>query len=151
MLGLTVQNFVSASTGIAVAFVLIRSLVRRETKNLGNFFTDLVRITFFLLLPLSFIFAIFLVSQGVIQSLDPYLEINTLAGQSQTIALGPVASQESIKLIGTNGGGFFNTNSAHPFENPSELTNFLGCLSVFMISASLTYTFGKMAGNTSQG
>lgn len=151
MAGLTVQNFVSASSGICVAFVVMRGFILKESSVIGNFWTDLVRITIWVFLPLSFIFALFLVSQGSIQNFDAYLHLRTLTGTEQTIAMGPVASQEAIKLLGTNGGGFFNANSAHPFENPDQLTNFFECLSIFAISAALTYTFGSLVNNTREG
>lgn len=151
MAGLAVQNFVSAATGICVAFVVIRSFSRKETKEVGNFLVDLVHITLYVLLPICFIYALFLVSQGVLQNFSAYKEIVTLAGDKQVLAMGPVASQEAIKLIGTNGGGFFNANSSHPFENPTELSNFFECLSIFAISAALTYTFGYCVKDTRQG
>lgn len=151
MAGLTVQNFVSAATGIAVAFVIIRSFAWKETMGVGNFYADLIRITLYVLVPICFIYALFLVSQGSLQNFDAYKEVTTLAGQVQNIAMGPVASQETIKLLGTNGGGFFNTNSSHPFENPTELSNFIECLSIFAISAGLTYTFGAMVKDVRQG
>lgn len=151
MAGLAVQNFLSAATGIAVAFVLVRAFAFKETKYVGNFFADLIRITFYLLVPICFFYALFLVSQGVIQTFDAYKEVVTLAGDTQTIAMGPIASQEAIKLVGTNGGGFFNSNSSHPFENPTEFANFSECLAIFIISAALTYTFGRMVKDTRQG
>lgn len=151
MVGLTVQNFVSAATGICVAFVVMRGFARRETQELGNFWIDVVRIGLWVLLPLSIVLALFLVSQGSIQNLNPYLDVQTLSGDSQTIAMGPAASQIAIKLLGTNGGGFFNANAAHPFENPNVLTNFVECLAMFAIASSLTYCFGVMVRNQKEG
>jgi K+-transporting ATPase ATPase A chain len=151
MAGLTVQNFISAAVGIAVLVALIRGIIARSGNNLGNFWQDLVRTILYVLLPISIIGALLLVSQGVIQTLDGYPTAQTLVGSTQQIALGPVASQEVIKELGTNGGGFFNTNSAHPFENPSGLTNFIEMLLILVIPAALTYTYGKMVGNRRQG
>jgi len=151
MLGLTVQNFVSAATGIAVAFALIRGFARKETNGIGNFWADLVRITLYLLLPICLVYALVLVALGVPQTLAGSAVATTLEGVQQTIALGPVASQEAIKMLGTNGGGFFNVNSAHPFENPTNLTNLLQMLSIFALGAGLTWTFGKAVGNPRQG
>ncbi|HYI16949.1 MAG TPA: potassium-transporting ATPase subunit KdpA, partial [Thermomicrobiales bacterium] len=151
MMGLTVQNFVSAATGMAIAIALVRGLARHSAQAVGNFWFDLTRSVIWILLPLSVVLALLLVSQGVIQNLDGPREVTTLAGGTQQIALGPVASQEAIKMLGTNGGGFFNANSAHPFENPNGITNFLQMLAIFLIPAGLTYTFGKMVGNTRQG
>jgi K+-transporting ATPase ATPase A chain len=151
MLGLSVQNFLSAATGIAVAFAIIRGFARREAATLGNFWGDLIRVTLYLLLPLCLIFALVLVLLGVPQTLAGSAIAETLEGARQTIALGPVASQEAIKMLGTNGGGFFNANSAHPFENPSALSNLLQMLSIFAIGAGLTWCFGKAVGNTRQG
>jgi len=168
MLGLTVQNFLSAATGIAVVFALIRGFARHTSKTIGNFWVDMTRSTLYILLPLSFLFAIALMGQGVIQNFDVYKEVSTLqpttystaneAGQlmnqttnTQTLAMGPVASQEAIKMIGTNGGGFFNTNSAHPFENPTPLSNFLQMLAIFLIPAGLCFAFGMMVGDRRQG
>ncbi|HHY99236.1 MAG TPA: potassium-transporting ATPase subunit KdpA [Firmicutes bacterium] len=151
MAGLTVQNFVSAATGIAVAIALIRGIVRHTAKSIGNFWVDLTRSVLWVLIPISFVLALVLVSQGAIQNLHPYITMQTVEGGSQTIAMGPVASQEAIKVLGTNGGGFFNANSSHPFENPTPLSNFLEMLAIFAIPAALTYTFGKMAGDTRQG
>jgi K+-transporting ATPase ATPase A chain len=148
MLGLTVQNFLSAATGITVAIALIRGLSRSETPYIGNFWVDITRTTLYILLPISFIGAIFLMSQGVVQNFDPYLKISlvdpALNGKEQIIPMGPVASQEAIKLLGTNGGGFFGANSAHPFENPTLLSNFFECLLMLLIPTALTYTFGKL-------
>lgn len=180
MLALTVQNFVSAATGIAVLFALIRGLSRHSSATIGNFWADMVRCTMYVLLPLSFVLALALVSQGVIQNFSPYQDVQTVqalhyeqprmnadgqpvldaAGQpvldpvttsTQTLAMGPVASQEAIKLLGTNGGGFFNTNSAHPFENPTPLSNFLQMLAILAIPAALCFAFGEMVGSRRQG
>jgi K+-transporting ATPase ATPase A chain len=180
MLALTVQNFLSAATGIAVALALIRGFARKSSATIGNFWTDMTRASIYVLLPLSIVFALVLVSQGSIQTFDAYASVTTLEpthydnprlgadGQplldaqgkaltdpavstTQTIALGPVASQEAIKMIGTNGGGFFNANSAHPYENPTPLTNFLQMLSIFLIPAALCFTFGRMVGDIRQG
>jgi K+-transporting ATPase ATPase A chain len=151
MAALTVQNFLSAAAGIAVAIALIRGFTRREAKTIGNFWVDLTRATVYILLPLSVAFALFLAAQGVPQTLKPYPVAKTLEGATQTMAVGPVASQEAIKMLGTNGGGFFNANSAHPFENPTPLTNFVECLAILLISAGLTYTFGAMVKDTRQG
>ena len=180
MLALTVQNFLSAATGIAVALALIRGFMRKSAATIGNFWVDMTRAVLYVLLPLSFIFALVLVSQGAVQTFEPYATVTTLepthydnprldaSGQpvtdaqgtaqtdpavttTQTIALGPVASQESIKMLGTNGGGFFNANSAHPFENPTPLSNFLQMLSIFLIPAALCFTFGRLVGDERQG
>ena len=151
MAGLAVQNFVSAAVGIAVLAAVIRGFAARSALALGNFWVDLVRISFYILLPISFVAALVLVSQGVIQTLDGSQVIHTIAGGTQTMALGPVASQEAIKELGTNGGGFFNVNSSYPFENSNGLTNLLELLLILVIPAALTYTFGKMVGNRRQG
>ncbi|WP_025136890.1 potassium-transporting ATPase subunit KdpA [Achromobacter sp. DH1f] len=180
MLALTVQNFVSAATGIAVLFALIRGLARHCSATLGNFWADMVRCTLYVLLPLSLVLALALVSQGVIQNFSPYQDVQTVEAlhydqprvdaqgqpvldakgqpvtdpavtQTQTLAMGPVASQEAIKLLGTNGGGFFNANSAHPFENSTALSNFLEMLAILAIPAALCFTFGEMVGNRRQG
>jgi potassium-transporting ATPase potassium-binding subunit len=151
MAGLTVQNFLSAAVGIVLAIALIRGFSRRSAQTVGNFWVDMVRTTLWILLPLSFIFALVLVWQGVPQNLQKYVDATTVEGASQTIAQGPVASQEAIKMLGTNGGGFFNANSAHPYENPTPLSNFLEMLTIFVIGAALTYTFGHMVGDTRQG
>ena len=180
MLALAVQNFLSAATGIAVVIALIRGFARHTAKSIGNAWVDLTRVTLYILLPLSLVFAVFLVSQGAIQNFAAYQEVATVdittyeqpkldaAGQplkdqqgnpvmepvttqTQTVAMGPVASQEAIKMLGTNGGGFFNANSAHPFENPTPLTNFFQMLSIFLIPGALCYTFGRMVGDTRQG
>ena len=180
MLALAVQNFLSAATGIVVVVVLIRGFVARSATSIGNFWVDITRVTAYVLLPLSLVFAVVLVSQGVIQNFSPYRQVNTLdvtpnqqprngaAGQplkdakgapvmedikssTQTIAMGPVASQEAIKMLGTNGGGFFNANSAHPYENPTALTNFLQMLAIFLIPAALVLMFGRLVGDPRQG
>ena len=151
MAALTVQNFASAAAGIAVAIALVRGFARKQANSIGNFWVDLTRCTVYVLLPLSFVFALFLCARGVPQTLKAYQKAATLEGATQTIAVGPVASQESIKMLGTNGGGFFNANSAHPFENPTPATNFLELLAILVISSGLTYTFGKMVGDTRQG
>jgi K+-transporting ATPase ATPase A chain len=151
MAGLAFHNFVSAATGIAVAIAVIRGFVRRSARTLGNFWFDLVRATLWILLPLSIVLALILVWQGVPQNFSPYVHVHTLEGKEQVIAQGPVASQESIKELGTNGGGFFSANSAHPYENPTALTNLLQMLAIFAIGAGLTHTFGKMVGDRRQG
>jgi K+-transporting ATPase ATPase A chain len=155
MAGLAWHNFISAAAGIAIAIALARGITRRgEGKGagtIGNFWVDLTRATVYILLPISFVFALVFVSQGMIQSLAPYLEVQTLEGARQTIALGPVASQEAIKQLGTNGGGFFNANASHPFENPNPLTNFFSLFLIFAIPGGLTYTFGRMAKDQKQG
>ncbi|MGB6940905.1 MAG: potassium-transporting ATPase subunit KdpA [Bryobacteraceae bacterium] len=151
MAALTVQNFVSAAAGLAVAIAVIRGFARHEMRTLGNFWVDMTRSTLYVLLPISFIAALFLCSQGVIQNLKPYTSVTTVEGAKQTIAQGPVASQESIKELGTNGGGFFNANSAHPFENPNPITDLFEMWLLLVISAALTYTFGRMVGDTRQG
>jgi K+-transporting ATPase ATPase A chain len=151
MLGLTVQNYLSAGVGIVVAVALVRGVIGRGGKSIGNFWRDIVRTILYVLLPLSIISALVLVSQGVLQNLANYLTAHTITGLTQTIAMGPVASQEAIKLVGTNGGGFFNTNSAHPFENPTGFTNFYEMLIVLLIPAALIFTYGRMTGNRRQG
>jgi K+-transporting ATPase ATPase A chain len=151
MAGLAYQNFVSAATGIALAIVLIRGFARHSMQTLGNFWADLVRCTLYLLLPICVVYAVVLVAQGVPQNLNAYTTATTLEGSTQTIAQGPVASQEAIKMLGTNGGGFFNANSAHPFENPTPLTNLIEMVSIFALGAGLTYTLGRMVGNQRQG
>ncbi len=151
MAGLTVQNFLSAAAGIAIAVALIRGFARQEKKTIGNFWVDVTRATVYVLLPLSIVGGLFFVSQGVIQNLNPYTEVTTVEGAKQVIAQGPVASQEIIKQLGTNGGGFFNGNSSHPFENPTPLTNLFQMFLIFVIPGALTYTFGKMVGDTRQG
>ena len=151
MAGLTVQNFLSAGVGIVTAVALIRGIIGRSGKSLGNFWQDMVRTILWVLLPLSVLIALVLVSQGVIQNLSPYLSATGLTHLSQSIGMGPVASQEAIKMMGTNGGGFFNTNSAHPFENPNGFTNFIEMLVVLMIPAALIFMYGRMSGNRRQG
>ena len=151
MAGLTVQNFLSAATGIAVAFASIRGFARSGVATVGNFWTDVTRITLYLLLPVSLALAMFYVATGVPQTFASYATATTLEGAKQTIALGPVASQLAIKMLGTNGGGFFNANSAHPFENPSALCNFVQMLTIFVLGAGLTLTFGKAVGRYRQG
>jgi K+-transporting ATPase ATPase A chain len=151
MAGLAVRNFVSAATGIAIAIALTRGLVRRSSTTIGNFWVDLTRSTLYILLPIAFVGALVLVSQGVIQTFASSLTVHTLSGAAQTIPLGPVASQEAIKELGTNGGGFFNANSAHPFENPTTLSNWVEMLLILVIPFALTNTFGRMAGNARQG
>ncbi len=163
MLALVVQNFLSAATGIVVVIALVRGFARHGARAVGNVWVDLLRITLWVLLPLSIVFALVLSSQGVIQNLVPYVEATTVetqtwqdneqakSGNTQTIAMGPVASQLAIKMLGTNGGGFFNANSAHPFENPTPLTNFLQMLSIFAIPAALCFVFGRMVGDVRQG
>jgi len=151
MIGLNVQNFVSAATGIAVLLALIRGISRKTTDKLGNFWTDLTRSILYVLLPLSILLAILLVGQGVVQNFKTYETVHTLQGAQQVIPMGPAASQIAIKQLGTNGGGFFNTNSSHPFENPTPLSNFFEMLSILLIPAALTYTYGKMVGSTRQG
>jgi potassium-transporting ATPase potassium-binding subunit len=151
MLGLTVQNFVSAATGIVLAVALARGFARASANTIGNFWLDLTRCTLFVLLPICVVFALFLVWQGVPQTLGAYVDATTLEGGKQTIAIGPVASQIAIKMLGTNGGGFFNANAAHPFENPTALANFVQMLSIFAIGAALTNVFGRMVGDERQG
>lgn len=151
MLGLAIQNFLSAATGIAIAFAIFRGFARRQTGTVGNFWADMTRVTLYLLLPLCIVYAVFLIASGVPQTFTSLVDATTLEGARQSIAMGPVASQEAIKMLGTNGGGFFNANSAHPFENPTALTNLVQMLSIFVIGAGLTWTFGKAVGNTRQG
>jgi K+-transporting ATPase ATPase A chain len=151
MLALTVQNFLSAATGIVVVVALVRGFVARSSASIGNFWVDITRVTAYVLLPLSLVFALVLVGQGVIQNVDAYQDVTTLQASPQSIAMGPVASQEAIKMLGTNGGGFFNTNSAHPYENPTPLANFLQMLSIFLIPAALVFMFGRMVGDMRQG
>jgi len=163
MLALTGQNFFSAATGIAVVYALIRGFSSRGvSKEIGNFWVVITRSTLYVLLPLSVVFAVFLMSQGVIQNFSAYQEVNlidpvaytqaetSMTTTTQTLAMGPVASQEAIKMLGTNGGGFFNANSAHPFENPTPLTNFFQMLSIFLIPAALCFAFGRMVGDSRQ-
>ena len=180
MLVLTGQNFFSAATGMAVAYALIRGFASRSAKAIGNFWVDVTRSTLYVLLPLSLVFAVFLMGQGVIQNFSAYKDVSlidavtytqpklgadgqplkdakgqpvteTLTTTTQNIAMGPVASQEAIKMLGTNGGGFFNANSAHPFENPTPLTNFVQMISIFLIPAGLCFAFGRMVGDRRQG
>lgn len=151
MAGMTVQNFLSAATGMAVVIALTRGLTRRSAATIGNFWVDLVRTVLYILLPLSVALALALSSQGVIQNFGAYVQVTTLAGQPQLLPQGPAASQIAIKQIGTNGGGFFSTNSTHPYENPTPLTNFLEMFAILLIPASLTYTYGKLVGSVRQG
>lgn len=151
MLGLTVQNFLSAATGIVLAVALIRGFARRSVQTIGNFWVDVTRCTLYVLLPICMVFTLFLVWQGMPQTLGPSVEATGLEGARQTIAIGPVASQVAIKMLGTNGGGFFNANSAHPFENPTALSNLLEMLAIFALGAALTNVFGRMVGNQRQG
>jgi K+-transporting ATPase ATPase A chain len=151
MAGLTVHNFTSAAAGLAIAIALVRGFARQSVKTIGNFWVDMTRATLYVLLPISIIAALVLCSQGVIQNLHPYTVATTIEGVKQTIAQGPVASQEAIKMLGTNGGGFFNANSAHPFENPTPFANLFQMFLIFLIPGALTYTFGKMVRDTRQG
>lgn len=151
MAGLSVQNFLSAATGIAVAFALIRAFARHSSQTIGNAWIDLFRITVYILLPLSLILALFFVSQGVLQNVAPYVHLTTLEGAQQVLPMGPVASQEAIKLLGTNGGGFFGANSAHPFENPTALSNMVQMLAIFLIPCALCMAFGRAVGDSRQG
>ena len=151
MMGMSLQNFLSAATGIAVAFALMRGLVFKKSAHLGNAWVDLWRCNIYILLPIATIIALLLMSQGVVQTLSTYMDVQTLQGDTQTIALGPVASQEAIKMLGTNGGGFFNVNSAHPFENPTPFSNLIQMLAIFLIPTSLCFCLGKMSGNLKQG
>jgi K+-transporting ATPase ATPase A chain len=151
MLGLTHQNFLSAATGIALAVALIRGFARASAKTIGSFWVDITRCALYVLLPICVAAALFLVWQGMPQTLGPYVEATTLEGAKQTIAVGPVASQVAIKMLGTNGGGFFNANAAHPFENPTALSNFLQIVLIFALGAALTNVFGRMVGNRRQG
>lgn len=151
MAGLAYHNFLSAAVGIAVAIALVRGIARRESKTIGNFWVDVTRSCLYILLPLCIVFALLLVSQGVIQNLRPYTVAHTLEHQTQTIAQGPVASQEAIKELGTNGGGFFSANSAHPFENPTAFSNFIEMFLIFLIGAALTVTLGRMTGSSGHG
>jgi potassium-transporting ATPase potassium-binding subunit len=151
MVGLTHQNFLSAATGIALAVALIRGFSRSSMRTIGNFWVDVTRCTLYILLPICIVYAVFLVWQGMPQTLGAYVEATTLEGAKQTIAVGPVASQVAIKMLGTNGGGFFNANAAHPFENPTALSNFVQMISIFGLGAALTNVFGRMVGNQRQG
>ena len=151
MIGLTVQNFVSAATGIALAIALIRAFARASMQTVGNFWVDLTRCTLYVLLPLSVIAALVLIWQGVPQNLGAYVDATTLEGAKQTLSQGPAASQIAIKQLGTNGGGFWNANSAVPYENPTPLSNFVEVLYILLISAALTHTFGRMVRDPRQG
>src|SRR6201994_2086684 len=151
MLGLTHQNFLSAGTGIALAVALIRGFARASAKTIGNFWVDVTRCALYILLPICVPYTLFLVWQGIPQTLGAYVDATTLEGAKQTIALGPVASQIAIKMLGTNGGGFFNANAAHPFENPTALSNYVQIISIFALGAALTNVFGRMVGNQRQG
>ena len=151
MLGLTHQNFLSAATGIALAVALIRGFSRSSMRTIGNFWVDVTRCTLYVLLPICVVYTLFLVWQGIPQTLGGYVDATTLEGAKQTIAVGPVASQVAIKMLGTNGGGFFNANAAHPFENPTALSNFVQMISIFALGAALTNVFGRMVGNQRQG
>ncbi len=151
MAGLTVQNFLTPAEGLAVMVAFIRGLTRKQAAGIGNFWVDMVRTNLYILLPLSLVFAVILGASGVVQTLEPYVTAHTLQGADQTIAMGPVASQEAIKMLGTNGGGFFNANSAHPFENPTPLTNMLEILGLMLIPAASCYAFGVMVGDKRQG
>jgi len=151
MLGLTHQNFLSAATGIALAVALIRGFSRSSMRTIGNFWVDVTRCTLYVLLPICVVYTLFLVWQGIPQTLGAYVDATTLEGAKQTIAVGPVASQIAIKMLGTNGGGFFNANAAHPFENPTALSNFVQMISIFALGAALTNVFGRMVGNPRQG
>jgi K+-transporting ATPase ATPase A chain len=151
MLGLTHQNFLSAATGMAIAIAVIRGFSRASAKTIGSFWVDVTRATLYVLLPICIVYALFLVWQGVPQTLGPYIDVTTLEGAKQTIAVGPAASQIAIKMLGTNGGGFFNANAAHPFENPTALSNFVQMASIFTLGAALTNVFGRMVGNQKQG
>jgi potassium-transporting ATPase potassium-binding subunit len=151
MLGLTHQNFLSAATGIALAVALIRGFSRSSMRTIGNFWVDVTRCTLYVLMPICVVYTLFLVWQGIPQTLGAYVDATTLEGAKQTIAVGPVASQVAIKMLGTNGGGFFNANAAHPFENPTALSNFVQMISIFALGAALTNVFGRMVGNQRQG
>jgi potassium-transporting ATPase potassium-binding subunit len=151
MVGLTHQNFLSAATGIVLAVALIRGFSRASMRTVGNFWVDVTRCTLYILLPICIVYTLFLVSQGMPQTLGAYVDATTLEGGKQTIAVGPVASQIAIKMLGTNGGGFFNANAAHPFENPTALSNFVQIISIFALGAALTNVFGRMVGNQRQG
>jgi K+-transporting ATPase ATPase A chain len=151
MLGLTHQNFLSAATGIALAVALIRGFSRSSVRTIGNFWVDVTRCTLYVLMPICVVYTLFLVWQGIPHTLQPYVDATTLEGAKQTIAVGPVASQVAIKMLGTNGGGFFNANAAHPFENPTALSNFVQMISIFALGAALTNVFGRMVGNQRQG
>ena len=151
MLGFTHQNFLSAATGIVLAVALIRGFARHSTRNIGNFWVDVTRCTLYILIPICVPYTLFLVWQGMPQTLGAYVDATTLEGAKQSIAVGPVASQIAIKMLGTNGGGFFNANAAHPFENPTALSNFIQMISIFALGAALTNVFGRMVGNQKAG
>jgi K+-transporting ATPase ATPase A chain len=151
MVALTIHNFTSAAAGIAIAAALVRGIARNSAKTIGNFWVDTVRVTYYLLAPLCIVFALFLVSQGIVQNFSAYTTATTLEGATQTIAQGPAASQVAIKMLGTNGGGFFNANAAHPFENPTPLSNFLQMLAIFAVPSALTYYLGRMLKNQRHG
>ncbi|MEO3147228.1 potassium-transporting ATPase subunit KdpA, partial [Escherichia coli] len=151
MAGLTVQNFLSAANGIAVIFALIRAFTRQSMNTLGNAWVDLLRITLWVLTPVALLIALFFIQQGVLQNFLPYQAVTTIEGAQQLLPMGPVASQEAIKMLGTNGGGFFNANSSHPFENPTALTNFVQMLAIFLIPTALCFAFGEVAGDRRQG
>ena len=151
MLGLTHQNFLSAATGIVLAIALIRGFARHSAQTVGNFWVDMTRCTLYILLPICVPYALFLVWQGIPQTLGPYVDATTLEGAKQSIAMGPVASQIAIKMLGTNGGGFFNANASHPFENPTALSNYVQIISIFTLGAALTNVFGRAVGNVRQG
>src|SRR6476620_8606613 len=151
MLGLTVQNFLSAATGIVLAVALIRGFARASMNTVGNFWVDVTRCTLYILLPICVVYGLFLVWEGMPQTLGPYVDATTLEGAKQTNAVGPVASQVAIKMLGTNGGGFFNANASHPFENPTGLSNFVQMILIFTLGAALTNVFGRMVGNQRQG
>ncbi|MFZ0152022.1 MAG: potassium-transporting ATPase subunit KdpA [Xanthobacteraceae bacterium] len=151
MLGLTHQNYLSAATGIVLAIALIRGFARHSARTVGSFWVDVTRCTLYILLPICIPYALFLVWQGIPQTLGPYVDATTLEGAKQSIAVGPVASQIAIKMLGTNGGGFFNANAAHPFENPTALSNYVQIISIFALGAALTNVFGRMVGNQKQG
>ena len=151
MLGLTHQNYLSAATGIALAVALIRGFARHSAQTIGNFWVDITRCTLYVLMPICIVATLFLVWQGMPQTLGPYVEATTLEGAQQTIAVGPVASQVAIKMLGTNGGGFFNANASHPLENPTALSNYLQIILIFALGAGLTNVFGRMVGNQHQG
>jgi len=151
MLGLTHQNFLSAATGIVLTVALIRGFARHSVRTVGNFWVDITRVTLYVLIPICVPFALFLVWQGMPQTLGPYVDVTTLEGAKQTIAVGPVASQVAIKMLGTNGGGFFNANAAHPFENPTAFSNYVQMISIFALGAALTNVFGRMVGDQRQG
>ena len=151
MMGITVQSFMSGAAGVAVAMALVRGFARRSARTVGNFWIDLTRITLYVLLPICVVASLFLIWQGVPQTLGPYVRVTTVEGAHQVLAVGPVASQEAIKLLSGDGGGFFNANSAHPFENPTAATGLVEMLLIFLLGAALTNTFGRMVGDQRQG